>query len=733
MRLRRHWRRALAAVPCCLSACLPAGLWAQTSPDDIDSTEQAYPVVITPTRLRQSLADVPASVTVITSEMIRRYGIASVPDALRLVPGMAVLQASGNDFRINYHGTNSVAPRRFNVLVDGVSVYRPALSRVEWAWLPVAMEDIDHIEVIRGPDSSSYGPNSMTAVVNILTKHPKDVERALLVVSGDSRDTVETTLRLAATLGRTSVRATVSTERSKGYDRIRPLPRVDAWRGFVSLSPQHIGNDDNRITRLNLRAQSDLGDGSSLELQASHAGGVRGGSFVDAYQISDPDERKSNGQVSARWTKALSAEHELQVSAFHAVTEIRQPWMTCLPQAALLPELGALFRANPGYVQALLSGRLPSGGTAEDNALLLQLGVALLRLGLGNALQPTCGTGNQDISESRTQFEVQDTYVASSTLRFVGGLGFRRQRATSETLFGGSAGNSVRWAFGHAEYRPLPWLTANVGGYGESNSLSGSTFSPRVALNLRLSQAQTLRAVFSKGTRTTDLLEERGNLSGTLTNLTVPVQGSTTARAFLTKRSDGGLSSERIVSRELGYLLSLPGAGVTLDIKLFNDRLTQLVSIRSDPGLFSLIQEGNDDSVTLRGAEAQLQWSLSPNWSSWLSYSYLENRDASASTEIVQYARHSGAVGLSYAVSNDWGGSLAYVGASGNGFGEERYGRTDLTLSRAFRIPAGPGALSMTLSYLDHPVVSVPLTSLSFLKSSYDSRLSLRGSVRLAF
>lgn len=731
MKLARSWCRALAAVPC----CVPFGLWAQMPPADIDWTEQAYPMVITPTRLRQSLADVPASVTVITSDMIRSYGIASVPDALRLVPGMAVMQASGNDYRINYHGTNAVAPRRLNVLVDGVSVYRAALSRMEWTWLPVAIEDIDRIEVTRGPNSSSYGPNSMMAVVNILTKHPKDVEPALLAVSADSRGTVGTTLRLATTLGQTSLRATVSTERNRGYDRIWPLPRVDAWRdtGLVDLAPQKVGNDSNRINRLNLRAQSDLGSGSSLELQASYAGGERGGTFTDMYQLTDPDEHKRNGQISARWTQSLSAEHELQVSAFHAAADIKQPWITCVPQAALLPELGALFRANPGYVMTLLAGQLPSGGTAEDDALLLQLAGALATLGFSNALQPTCGTANQDISETRTQIEIQDTYVASSTLRFVGGLGVRRQRASSQTYLGGRTGNMVRWAFGHAEYRPLPWLTANVGGYSESNSLSGSTFSPRVALNLRLSDSQALRAVFSKGTRTTDLLEERGNLSGTLTNLTVPVQGSTTGRAFVTKQSDGGLSSEHIISRELGYLLSLPVAGLSLDIKLFNDRLTQLVSLRSDPALFSLIQEGNEDSVTLRGAEAQLQWNFRPNWSSWASYSYLQNRHASAPTEVLQYSRHSGALGLSYLVSNDWGGSMTYVGASGNGYGEERYGRTDLTLSRAFRFNARVAALSMTLSYLDSPVVNIPMTSLSFLKAAYDSRLSLRGSVRLAF
>ena len=78
----------------------------------------AATTVVTPTRLRQSLRDVPASVTVITSDMLQRLGISSIVDALRLVPGMHVTQASGNRILVNYHGTNNRDPRRLNVLDD---------------------------------------------------------------------------------------------------------------------------------------------------------------------------------------------------------------------------------------------------------------------------------------------------------------------------------------------------------------------------------------------------------------------------------------------------------------------------------------------------------------------------------------------------------------------------------------------------------------------------------------
>lgn len=686
---------------------------AQTAEPEGD--EATFPVVITPTRLRQSLADVPASVTVISAETIRRYGITRLEDALRLVPGMAVSQATGNDFRINYHGTNMVSPRRMNVLVDGVSVYRPAFSRVEWSLMPVAMEDVASIEVIRGPDSAAHGPNSMMAVVNILTKHPQDVERGLVSVSGGSHGALDTTLRMATTIGPTHLRVTANTRRDSGYDHI-DLPGD--------------GRDSTQVKRLNVRAQTALSDGSSLDLQASLVDANFQLGFIDMFQASYPDRRIRDMQVSGRWTKPLSADHELQIDLYQAGANTTQRWRTCWPQLTFLPQLANLFDANPQYVVRMAGGDwFPTGGTANDDVLAAQARQAIAELGF-SALQPTCGQTNQDGSESRTQLELQDTYVLSPQWRFVSGLGLRYQRADSATYFGGSVGNNVRWAFGHAEYRPTDWLTANLGGYLEHNSISGRTFSPRLALNARLTEHQTLRAVVSKGTRTPDLFEERANWSYTLTGLTVPVAGSSTGRLFTSARAKSDLSSERIWSRELGYLLTLPRAGLILDARVFDDHLSGLIS---DHLTLLDFAPQNIGSVHLTGLELQASWEISPDWSALWHHAYLLNRDRSGPVEASQYSRHSGAIGLTHALTSQWRASALHTFASGDGINESRYGRTDLTVSRAWPVAGSRVLASLSLSHLSPPQVQTFRNATNYFTSSYDDPLSIHGHVRLSF
>jgi iron complex outermembrane receptor protein len=721
---------------------------AQATDVSVDPSDTAYPVVITPTRLRQSLADVPASVTVITGDMIRRYGINRIEEVFRMVPGMVVTRTAGSNYKINYHGTTTASPRRMNVLIDGVSAYQIAFSKVEWSWLPVALEDIDRIEVTRGPDSSSYGPNSMMAVVNILTKHPKDVEPAMAAVTVGSQKTLDTTLRLATTLGSTSVKLVANTHDDSGFDSMNDAELI----GPASQAAKLRFSDSTQVTRLHLNVHQELEGGASLDVRASHVKAGLTATQLDYNQITNADPDGTNDQLSARLTKPLSAQQELQVDVSFVKSRVVQAWSSCWPTIAFSPTLAALYQSNPLFGTTLVdvateyintkqisqatqdkAAQVLASLSPQDQHLALQLlGLFSSPGGLNQALAPNCGQTDNNSTESRSQIELQDTYVVSDQLRVVGGMGFRQQSGDSQTLLLGSVSNQVKWLFGHAEYRPTQWLTTNLGGYAEDNSLSGRTFSPRVALNTRLSDSQSVRAVFSKGTRSPDLLEERANWGNTYTGLTYPIQGASTARLFAVAHSPGNLDSEEIWSRELGYLLTSRPAGLTFDAKVFDDRLKNLISQRLSPISFS---PSNSDSVRLTGAELQAQWDMSRTWSGWLSYSHLLNHGATDPQEMAQYAKNSGAGGVSVLLSDTWRASLAHYAASGNGVVEFGYARTDLTLARTFAMGQHTGSLSMTLGYLHTPWTRtyVGVSNASAVSAYYDSRFNIFGQARVAF
>ncbi|HNC03972.1 MAG TPA: TonB-dependent receptor plug domain-containing protein, partial [Agitococcus sp.] len=143
--------------------------------DDFLFAEQEMPVVLSATRLKQAVADAPASVTIIDRQMIAQSGAREIPDMLRLVPGMVVGYEKGWDAFVSYHGTSADMARRMQVLVDGRSVFQPSLAFVDWIGLPLELDDIDRIEVIRGPNAAAYGANSFLAIVNIITRNPADL------------------------------------------------------------------------------------------------------------------------------------------------------------------------------------------------------------------------------------------------------------------------------------------------------------------------------------------------------------------------------------------------------------------------------------------------------------------------------------------------------------------------------------------------------------------------------
>ena len=139
------------------------------------------PVALTAARLKQPRAEVPASITVIEAKQIEAWGVRTIPDLMRFVPGMFVGHGDDQNNRaVAYHASSPNIMRRMQVLVDGRSVFKAAIAQIIWDDIPVAMEDIQRVEVVRGPNAASYGANAFLGVINIVTKHAADTQGTTL-------------------------------------------------------------------------------------------------------------------------------------------------------------------------------------------------------------------------------------------------------------------------------------------------------------------------------------------------------------------------------------------------------------------------------------------------------------------------------------------------------------------------------------------------------------------------
>src|ERR1700741_2431835 len=128
----------------------------------------------------QKVADAAAAIFVITQEDIRRSGATSIPEALRLVPGLEVARIDENKWAIGSRGFNGRFDNKLLVLIDGRSVYTPLFSGVYWNVQDVMLEDVDRIEVIRGPGATLWGANAVDGVINIITKPARSTQSGIV-------------------------------------------------------------------------------------------------------------------------------------------------------------------------------------------------------------------------------------------------------------------------------------------------------------------------------------------------------------------------------------------------------------------------------------------------------------------------------------------------------------------------------------------------------------------------
>jgi iron complex outermembrane receptor protein len=171
-----------------LILAIPA--WPQQQPPDLTemSLEDLLNIEVTSaSKKEQKLSHVAAAIFVITQNDIQHSGATSIPDVLRMVPGVDVAQIDANHWAISIRGSNATYANKVLVMIDGRSVYSDSFSGVFWDQQDVPLEDIDRVEVIRGPGGTVWGANAVNGVINIITKDTRETHGGLISAGGGPR------------------------------------------------------------------------------------------------------------------------------------------------------------------------------------------------------------------------------------------------------------------------------------------------------------------------------------------------------------------------------------------------------------------------------------------------------------------------------------------------------------------------------------------------------------------
>ncbi|MDO9330955.1 MAG: TonB-dependent receptor [Pseudomonas sp.] len=683
--------------------------------DDLFLDNESLPQVLTATRLKQSPAAVPGSMTVIDSELINASGARDISELLRLVPGMMVGNISGNQAAVNYHGTNATEARRMQVLIDGRSVYRAGLATVDWSDIPVAMEDIERIEVFRGPNTVSYGANALMAVVNIITRNPADSHGTRMKVTRGQRGIDDFYASQGVGWDGGDLRLSLSGQQDDGFD-------TDSNGADY--------RDSRRLNRFNLAVSQTLSENQSIDWQLNAKDGTNQRPYTYRPVFSGITAAGNNSDVvakdyagSLRWNLDINPDHSLYIQGSAQHWDRQQTSRACDAEVSFSPQLTELWQLNPNYTERLarnierFTGPGAPAGTAAEQAL----GNQVLAQWRNGARQTLCGDIDQSARETRYDLELQDTLSLSDSLRLVSGMNYRYDRANSETYFNGTLDDTTWRAFGQLEWRATEHWLLQGGAMFEDTQLTGSSLTPRVAVNYLINPRHGLRAVYSEAIRSPDMFENNVNWSYQVTNLRPSAYGQTSARYFVKTRGPGDLEQERMRSRELGYNGYFAELGLTVDVKLFYDEISGMISepLRNNQYIAS-----NSNSSRFKGTETQLDWRLSSADRLRLTYAYVDAEASNPQDERLT-ARNSGSAGWLRNWGHGWNSALFYYGDDAlNGY---RFERVDTRIAK--RIGLGKANLELAgvlQQRLDHQ----PTT---FVDNNYDERRVLYFSAELTF
>ncbi|MBP6491174.1 MAG: TonB-dependent receptor plug domain-containing protein, partial [Thauera sp.] len=381
------------------------------------------PMVLTASRLAQSPLDAPAPVTVIDREMIVASAFNEIHDLLRLAPGFLVADHPDGPPTVASHGLGDAHARRIKVMVDGRTINSPLWGNVIWDNLPLRVDDVERIEVVRGPNGAAYGVNAFQGVVNIITRAPSTESGRAFVVRAGRNGFRDYGVRLNGAGGGVFDWRLSASRRELTSFEPHYRARLGDWHSSESLTR----NTAHFSSVLQLSAADEL----SLQVGVSEGSSQRGAEAYPDYPPHAEDDRALH--LQAGWRRQVDAESVLSLQYFHQGERAAGSWMV-----------------SQTYDKRTASFPTSRASEARRHDLELQYDTRLGRRLTGML-----------------------------------GIGVRSEHARSTHLFGtGQWLDSTHGqVFGSVTWNPLAPLKIDLGGTLEHHDYSGRLFSPRIAIN----------------------------------------------------------------------------------------------------------------------------------------------------------------------------------------------------------------------------------------------------------
>lgn len=682
---------------------LSAGLFCLTTsaPADQPAISESYffeefPVTLSATRLAQPLADIPTAMTIIDKEMIKASGAMSIPDLLRLVPGFTVGFYAGSRATASYHGLADQYARDMQVLIDGRSVYDPGYGGVSWSDMPIDMEDINRIEVIRGPNATAYGSNSYAGVINIITDHPADAYGTKLTTTVGGGGKRKIYGRHAKQVGDFGYKVSAFYEEGDGFDN----------------------REDNYDTKwLYLHGDERLDADNHLHIMLGTSRGAYQEGFSDVLQqVRELHNKYEFEQI--KWMHEESDTNSFQLQFYHNFQDIDDTNVSPVLSDMVLA-LDALQNIPENLRLDFFAMQM---GAANYNDFL-----NTLNIDNGRFIISWLG-----LSSHRYDLEFEQTLKPYDTFRFAWGMGLREDKASSLQIFHQYASRTRSQArlFANSELRAASDVVFNLGGMLEDYENQSPLFSYRAAANYHMDESNTLRINSSRAYRMPTLYEEYVNF---VIFMDQPLNDINTWI-----KTQERLDPQSIDSIELGYNGQFQDLGLTLDVKLFRERYRDMiVSYRDydypDPtrGLAdttvidnfnNLIQQGaetysNGGKANINGFEVNLHYTPTHRDLIFLGYSHLNanGRDIRRKRDgVIAYQKIVGdwvpsqTVSLlaSHRFDNGYQLSTAYyyTGAMiwrGDGDPVPSYSRWDARLAKSFNLDGTDAEIALLVQNLN--------------------------------